>query len=71
MSELVNPLDMHHAHYITTFPKENVPIKDQKSLMSGYFSSSEAPHLPDGMDTIDYSLSWGNAAGSITSPPRT
>lgn len=64
---IINPLNLHHTYFITTFPKENVPTKDKKNLMSGYFASSEAPHLPDGMDTIDYSMSWGNAAGSITS----
>ncbi|MBA2653018.1 MAG: beta-lactamase family protein [Tatlockia sp.] len=64
---IINPLKMHHTYFISSFPKENVPPKDQKSLMSGYFSANNAPHLPFGMDTLDYSLSWGNAAASITS----
>lgn len=63
---IIKALNLKHTYYIANFPKEDVLLRDKKHLMSGYYGSKEAPHFPIDSDIIDYTMSWGNAAGSIT-----
>lgn len=66
---IIKPLNLQHTYYVTTFEKDNVLSNDKNNLMSGYFgmNSNLPPHILLGTDIIDYSMSWGNAAGSIIS----
>lgn len=68
---IIRPLKLSHTYYIETFPKTNVPKYDEKNLMDGYYFGDEKsqflPYLTNGIGVIDYSMSWGNSAGSITS----
>ncbi|KAB8039101.1 serine hydrolase [Silvanigrella paludirubra] len=68
---IIRPLKLNHTYYIETFPKTNVPKYEVKNLMDGYYFGDEksqfSPYLTNGVGVIDYSMSWGNSAGSITS----
>lgn len=68
-NRILKPLRMNHTFYIKTFPKDNIPKTEIENLMSGYYNSTfvTEPYFSDGQDIIDYSVSWANAAASITS----
>lgn len=65
-ARIIKPLNLKHTYYITHIPKENVLPQDKKYLMSGYFGLKDAFPIPVGSDIIDYSVSSGQVAGSIT-----
>lgn len=68
---IIKPLKLNHTYYIEKFPKIDIPKYEEKNLMDGYYFGNEksqfSPYLINGKGTIDFSMSWGNAAGSITS----
>ncbi|WP_158996981.1 serine hydrolase domain-containing protein [Pigmentibacter ruber] len=63
---IIKPLGLKNTFYITTYPKSNV--KYPKHLMSGYYYITDDKFriFDNWTDIIDFSMSWGNAAGSIT-----
>jgi len=67
LDRIIKPLKLDHTFYIKTFPRKNVLFP--KDLMSGYYYETNETYriFDNGINIIDYSMSWGDAAGSITS----
>jgi D-alanyl-D-alanine carboxypeptidase len=67
LDRIIKRLKLENTFYIKTFPNENVHFP--KYLMSGYYYESNEIYriFDNGTDIIDFSMSWGDAAGSITS----
>ena len=65
---ILNPLQMNHTYYIKHLPKNDIPQYEHVNLMSGYFYFEKGLSVSflNGYDTIDFSMSSANAAGSIT-----
>lgn len=63
---IIKPLSLRNTFYIKTYPKSNV--KYPKHVMSGYYYTTDDKFrfFENWTDIIDFSMSWGNAAGSIT-----
>lgn len=69
-NRIIKPLGLKHTFYINSFPKKELPPYELENLIHGYYydpTVQVAPYFTNLHDTIDYTISDGNAAGSIIS----